>query len=1232
MADITAPTLLQTSPSDNATGVSVTSNLRLGFSEAVNATSGLIKIYKSDGTLFHTIAANDTSQVLFDSTKARVTIDPSVSLLAGTSYYVIVETGAFEDLAGNDYAGISSPTALNFTTAGSPPPPPPPGDTTAPLLTGTTPADNATAVNVGANLVLTFNEAVKAGAGNIEIRNSANGALVQSIAVTDAAKVSFAGNQVTINPASDLSPGTGYYVTFAPGVVLDLANNAFGGISSSTAFNFSTALAVVPSGPPVLMSMSPADNGTGVHPWSDIVLFFNKEVKPGTGNIEIHKTDGSLVWSASITDTSLIFFADHVVALNPNATLDWSTGYYVTFGPGVIRDLQNNPAAGIATSSQFNFTTAPNIVDPGPTLVSASPSDNATNVNVGANIVLTFNEPIKLGNYNGTIRVYRADGTNEKFIWLDDASQVSISGNTLTVNPTTDLQSQTAYYVTMLPGNILDLSGNAFAGITSPTTLNFVTGTTTDAVAPQLISTLPADNAQNVARESTLILYFNEGVKAVSGNVEIHRVSDGSLVETIAITSPVGITFYEDRVLVFPHVMQDWSTQYYVTMAPGVIEDYAGNDFAGISSNTAFNFTTIGDPATSPPVLIASYPYSSGAYIDANISLVFSEFVQAGSGAIEIRRSSDGALATSIDIHDAGQVESIYQQQVTLNPDINLDPYTSYYVLVSPGAIRDLSGNDHAGISSPTIVQFTTGALIPPPPPPPDGGVVAVAVGELLGLPPPDTTDPSLTAISPVDNAANVPIEANLILTFNESVKAGSADLEIRKSSDGSLFKSIALFDTSQVEFSGSTITINSNVNLALNTGYYVVLESGAVLDLAGNTYAGFSSPAGFNFTTSSSADTTSPHLTSSFHLSFDFDETVVRGTGSIEIRRLLDGSLYDSVSVSDTSKVIINGDHVGVTPNIPLEDSAAYYAVIAPGAVKDLAGNAFGGTTTPYFITSDQNAPVLLSMSPGDDSTNVAVNSNIVLTFNEPVQGAGGFIFINVGWQAVFMIDVNDTSQVTFYANTVTINPNVDLTPGTTYGIGTGYGSVRDLAGNAYLGIGLEDYAFTTAGAGGGSPPGGGLALTGTATSNTLVGGAGDDVITGLGRGDTLTGAGGVDTFVYTAVSDSTGRGHDTITDFNASADVIDLWFQVTGVDTAITSGSLSPLTFDSNLSSAVGAAKLAGHHAVLFTPNAGMLSGKTFLIVDANGVAGYQANADLVILLGNASSLAGLTAADFV
>jgi len=42
---------------------------------------------------------------------------------------------------------------------------PPVPDTTPPTLSGTTPADNSTNVAVGANLVLTFNESVKAGAG-----------------------------------------------------------------------------------------------------------------------------------------------------------------------------------------------------------------------------------------------------------------------------------------------------------------------------------------------------------------------------------------------------------------------------------------------------------------------------------------------------------------------------------------------------------------------------------------------------------------------------------------------------------------------------------------------------------------------------------------------------------------------------------------------------------------------------------------------------------------------------------------------------------------------------------------------------------------------------------------------------------------------------------------------------------------------------------------------------------
>jgi methionine-rich copper-binding protein CopC len=100
MADTTAPNLRRTSPSDNATSVSVTSNLTLTFNESVKAGSGFINIYKSDGTLFRSIASTDASQVTVSG--RTVTINPSVNLAAGTDYYVLVGNGAIKDIAGNN--------------------------------------------------------------------------------------------------------------------------------------------------------------------------------------------------------------------------------------------------------------------------------------------------------------------------------------------------------------------------------------------------------------------------------------------------------------------------------------------------------------------------------------------------------------------------------------------------------------------------------------------------------------------------------------------------------------------------------------------------------------------------------------------------------------------------------------------------------------------------------------------------------------------------------------------------------------------------------------------------------------------------------------------------------------------------------------------------------------------------------------------------------------------------
>jgi Ca2+-binding RTX toxin-like protein len=147
---------------------------------------------------------------------------------------------------------------------------------------------------------------------------------------------------------------------------------------------------------------------------------------------------------------------------------------------------------------------------------------------------------------------------------------------------------------------------------------------------------------------------------------------------------------------------------------------------------------------------------------------------------------------------------------------------------------------------------------------------------------------------------------------------------------------------------------------------------------------------------------------------------------------------------------------------------------------------------------------------------------------------------------------------------------------------------------------------------------------LNGGKGSDDLDGGAGQDRLVGGAGNDRLTGGSGADQFRYSDVTDSSGSAYDTITDFDASSDKFDVPGVITGIDPAVNSGR--------DFAHALGAGHFGAHHAVLFRPSAGADAGKTFLVIDGNGVAGYQANGDFVIQLDGASHLASLGAGDFI
>lgn len=238
--DATTPTLQSTMPADNATAVAVASNLTLSFAEDISAVAGKsVSIYKTaDNSLVESIAVNDVTKVTVAG--AVVTVDPTVTLAETTEYYVLVDSGAFTDAAGNVYGGISSTTAFNFTTLTTPPPAP---GNEAPTLSLSNPLDNATGVAVDTAIVLTFSETVLAGSGNIMISNETgarSAADIRTIAIDDP-QVSINGRTVTIDLQNDLQPNSDYHVLIDNGALIDLTGASFAGISLATTLNFVTA-------------------------------------------------------------------------------------------------------------------------------------------------------------------------------------------------------------------------------------------------------------------------------------------------------------------------------------------------------------------------------------------------------------------------------------------------------------------------------------------------------------------------------------------------------------------------------------------------------------------------------------------------------------------------------------------------------------------------------------------------------------------------------------------------------------------------------------------------------------------------------------------------------------------------------------------------------------------------------------------------------------------------------
>ncbi len=153
-------------------------------------------------------------------------------------------------------------------------------------------------------------------------------------------------------------------------------------------------------------------------------------------------------------------------------------------------------------------------------------------------------------------------------------------------------------------------------------------------------------------------------------------------------------------------------------------------------------------------------------------------------------------------------------------------------------------------------------------------------------------------------------------------------------------------------------------------------------------------------------------------------------------------------------------------------------YTVHAPAAGAyyigvTTAGGYYSGGTYSLTVTNNESltphaaadtaAPTVIRFSPADEASAVALDSNITLSFNEPVQrGTGTINLMTAAGVLVESFDAATSTHLSLTGSTLTLDPSVNLNSSTTYKVEFGAATVHDLAGNAYAGT--TSYNFTTA------------------------------------------------------------------------------------------------------------------------------------------------------------------------
>lgn len=648
----------------------------------------------------------------------------------------------------------------------------------APKVTSTSPGDKAVSVPVTAHVAVSFDSTVQAGSTSVAMKRTSDDSTVTGSVASEST-----GTTVTFVPAGSLDPGTEYSLTIS-------GAKSIGGTPMTGPVTIKLTTSGAEACPCSLMesTTTPDVSDAGDRDATTLGVKFTSSVNGYVKGLRYYRdgantgTHVGKLWAGDGTELSSVTFDDSGTGwqqanfsspVEVTADTTYVASYYApdghySAGVGAFNQpMINTPLASVGSGSVYRygsgfpdqtfmgtnyyvdvlFTTTN---DSPPTVSDVSPNDNATSTAIDTEPSATFEKAITTSSLVFTVK----DASGQLV-----AGQVGYDTETrkATFSPAAPLAPDAAYTASVAASSA---SGVAMAGAKN---WSF---TTADTVPPIVVSTAPADAANDVPVAATVQATFAKPVNAAS--VALSVMTGGG-------QSVAGATAYDSgtrRATFTPTSPLAGGTTFTASLTAKSVDD------VDMADPEIWSFTTAD---TAPVTVSANTPADSatGVATNTNVTATFDKAITQSTLAVTVKTAAGANVAGTT-------AYSTTDRKATFTPSAALASSTKYDVSVSAASSTGIA------MTSPKKWSFTTS----------------------------DTAPPSVTTRTPASNATGVVATTKVTAVFDKAITASTLAMTLKTAAGATVAGSTA-YDAAT-----RTATFTPTAALTSSTGHTASVQA----------------------------------------------------------------------------------------------------------------------------------------------------------------------------------------------------------------------------------------------------------------------------------------------------------------------------------------------------------------------------------------------------------------------